>query len=86
MGTPVLAIDAPPFTETMQTGRTGYLYADPRQDGGADFARVLDGILDGTLVPDLAGAALHLEGFSRAAFGRRVDAAMRVVIATLRAG
>jgi glycosyltransferase involved in cell wall biosynthesis len=86
LGTPVLAIDAPPFTETMQTGKTGFLYVDPRQDAGADFARVLDGIRDGTLRPDLAGAAPHLEKFSRAAFGRRVDVAMHVVVAALRAG
>ena len=84
LGTPVLAIDAPPFTETMQEGKTGFLYTDPRKDGGAHFARLLDGLLDGSLRADLPGAATHLERFSRAAFGKRVDAAMHVVVAALR--
>ena len=40
-GTPVLAVDAPPFTETMSDGITGFLYTDPRRDRGAHFARIL---------------------------------------------
>jgi glycosyltransferase involved in cell wall biosynthesis len=76
-GTPVLAVDAPPFTETMRDGVTGFLYTDPRRDGGRHFAHVLAGIADGTRKPDLARAAAHLEFFSFSRFADRVDAAMR---------
>jgi glycosyltransferase involved in cell wall biosynthesis len=76
-GTPVLAVDAPPFTETMRDGITGFMYADPRKDGGRDFAKLLAGIADGTRVPDMTQAAAHLEEFSFARFAGRVDAAMR---------
>jgi glycosyltransferase involved in cell wall biosynthesis len=79
-GTPVLAVDAPPFTETMRDGVTGFLYADPRKDGGRGFARLLAAIADGTCKPDMARAAAHLEGFSFARFADRVDAAMRDAI------
>lgn len=41
-GTSVLAVNAPPFTETVLEGVTGYLYEDPRKDQGADFARLLE--------------------------------------------
>jgi len=80
-GTPVLAVDAPPFTETMRDGVTGFLYTDPRQDQGRHFARLLAGIADGSRKPDMAGAAAHLELFSFAAFADRVDAAMREAFA-----
>ena len=43
----MLAVNAPPFTETVQDGRTGLLYRDPREDQGADFARVLDRAIAG---------------------------------------
>ncbi len=33
-GTPVLAVDAPPFTETLKDGVTGFFYTDPRLDCG----------------------------------------------------
>ena len=80
-GTPVLAVDAPPFTETMRNGVTGFLYTDPRKDGGRDFAQLLAAIADGTRKPDMAQAAAHLECFSFARFADRVDAAMRDAIA-----
>lgn len=70
LGTPVLAVDAPPFTETVADGRTGYLYRDPREDDGADFARVLDRAL--ATRPDPRAAADHLARFSRPAFEARV--------------
>jgi hypothetical protein len=38
--TPVLRVDAPPFTETMRDGITGFLYTDPRQDRGRHFAQL----------------------------------------------
>jgi glycosyltransferase involved in cell wall biosynthesis len=71
LGTPVLAVDAPPFTETMIDGATGFLYRDPRQDGGADFGRVLARTLAGPR-PDPCDAQEHLARFSRAAFTARV--------------
>ncbi len=75
-GTPVLAVDAPPFTETMADGVTGFLYTDPRRDGGAHFARILGGLADGSRKPDMARAPAHLEFFSFARFADRVDGAM----------
>ena len=70
-GTPVLAVDAPPFTETVLHGKTGYLYPDPRTDGGAGFVRVLEHALAAPRLNPLTQAA-HLEKFSRAAFDARV--------------
>jgi glycosyltransferase involved in cell wall biosynthesis len=70
LGTPVLAVNAPPFTETVADGRTGYLYRDPREDDGADFARVLD--LAIAHRPDPRTATDHLERFSQPAFEARV--------------
>jgi glycosyltransferase involved in cell wall biosynthesis len=63
-GLPVLAPNAPPFTETVQHGTTGFLYQDPRRDGGAEFARLLDSLIHSTArpAPQLAGA--HLAKFS----------------------
>jgi len=78
-GTPVLAIDAPPFAETMHDGVTGFLYRDPRSDGGADFARVLDEIRSGARRPDLAAAGSALARFAFPAFAQRADAVMRKV-------
>jgi glycosyltransferase involved in cell wall biosynthesis len=80
-GTPVLAVNAPPFTETMRDGITGFLYADPRKDGGRDFAKLLAAIADGTRKPDMAQAAAYLDGFSFPRFADRVDAAMRDAVA-----
>ena len=80
-GTPVLAIAAPPFSETMKDGVTGFLYADPREDGGADFDRVLTGIETGELRADMAAAAAHLERFSFERFADRIDAVMEDVAA-----
>lgn len=63
-GTPVLAPDSPPFTETVLHERTGLLYRDPRADGGADFARLIDSIAAGRPRPDPRAAAEHLAKFS----------------------
>ncbi len=38
---PVLAVKAPPFTETVVEGITGFFYRDPREDEGADFCRLI---------------------------------------------
>jgi glycosyltransferase involved in cell wall biosynthesis len=80
-GTPVLAIAAPPFSETLKEGVTGFLYADPRNDGGADFERVLNGVENGTLQTDRAAATTHLEAFTLPRFADRVDAVMEDIAA-----
>ncbi len=63
-GTPVLAPHAPPFTETMLEGESGFFYADPRQDGAAGFAALLDSLVAGRPRPDPRGAVSHLAKFS----------------------
>lgn len=71
-GTPVLAPDAPPFTETVLDGASGFLYRDPRQDGGRHFGEVIDSILAGGPRPDPRIAAReHLAQFSHAALVER---------------
>lgn len=71
LGTPVLAVDAPPFTETMLEGASGFLYRDPRQDQGADFRRALARALAGPR-PDPRLATAHLARFSRQAYTARI--------------
>ncbi len=71
-GLPVLAVAAAPFTETMIEGESGFLYRDPRADGGKDFMRVLDALLAGKARPDPRRARVHLERFSFDAFADRV--------------
>ncbi|MDX2217611.1 MAG: glycosyltransferase family 4 protein [Burkholderiales bacterium] len=78
-GTPVLAPDAPPFTETMIDGVTGYLYADPRTDGGAGFALALERARAARPDPRLATA--HLQQFSLQAFRERADSVFSAEIA-----
>ncbi len=80
-GTPVLAIAAPPFSETLKEGVTGFLYADPRIDDGTDFERVLTGVEKGTLQIDRDAATTHLEAFSMSRYAARVDAVMEDVAA-----
>ena len=80
-GTPVLAVDAPPFTETMRNGVTGFLYTDPRADRGRHFARILAGLVDGSQKPDMSRALAHLQLFSFENFADRVDAAMHEAVA-----
>jgi glycosyltransferase involved in cell wall biosynthesis len=75
-GTPVLAIAAPPFSETMKDGVTGFLYTDPRRDGGADFERVLTGVERGELQPDRDAAKAYLDAFSLPRFADRLDTIM----------
>lgn len=72
-GTPVLAPNAPPFTETVAHGLTGYLYPDPRKDAAEGFAALIDGIGSGHLPrPEPFKAADHLARFSEDAFRARV--------------
>ncbi|MDA8109398.1 MAG: glycosyltransferase [Betaproteobacteria bacterium] len=74
-GVPVLAVNAPPFTETVLEGRTGLFYRDPREDGGEDFGRALRRVAAAVAagkLPDPRAAREHLERFSKAAFQARV--------------
>ncbi len=75
LGTPVIAVDAPPFTETVAHGVTGWLYRDPREDRGEDFRSLLRSFLDHRLELDRSGAKAHLQRFSMPAFMERVQRA-----------
>jgi len=75
-GTPVLAVNAPPFTETVLDGASGYLYTDPRTDQGQSFAALLGRLLAGAPRPDPRMAAGHLEKFGMPAFRARLAAAL----------
>jgi glycosyltransferase involved in cell wall biosynthesis len=81
-GTPVLAVRAPPFTETVIEGQTGFFFTDPRQDGGASFAQLLERLQGGPVRPDPRQAAAHLERFSFAAFRERVRCALEATAGT----
>jgi glycosyltransferase involved in cell wall biosynthesis len=70
-GTPVLAPNAPPFTETVSQKKTGFLYTDPRQDQGRDFERLLLRLLESKR-PQPLDHPEWLERFSPAAFRERV--------------
>jgi glycosyltransferase involved in cell wall biosynthesis len=79
-GTPVLAPDAPPFTETVLDGASGFLYRDPRRDGGRHFEEILDAILAGRPRPDPRVAAReHLVKFSYAALVERARGLIRAL-------
>lgn len=69
---PVLAVRAPPFTETVAEGLTGFFYRDPREDAGTDFARLLEQIVSRTAPLRPAEALTHLAQFSFAAFVERL--------------
>jgi len=71
-GTPALAPDAPPFTETVVEGASGFRYRDPREDKGRHFTEMLDAILAGRPRPDPRIAAKeHLQQFAHAALVAR---------------
>jgi glycosyltransferase involved in cell wall biosynthesis len=72
-GTPVLAPRAPPFTETVVDGVTGFLYRDPREDGGADFSRLIEKLRALPEHPDPRRTKDHLEKFSFPAFVERLE-------------
>lgn len=71
-GTPVLAVDARPFTETVAESVTGLFYDDPREDAGASFDKLLQRLVEQPfrIAPEQAHA--HLEQFSETAFTQRV--------------
>lgn len=71
-GTPVLAVRAPPFTETLADGITGLLYEDPRTDGGESFDKLLHHLASNPFRIEPGQAKAHLERFDDAAFATRV--------------
>ena len=81
-GTPVLAVQAPPFTETVIDGQSGFFFCDPREDRGAAFAQLLERLLAGAARPDPRQASAHLERFSFAAFRERVAHALAAATAS----
>ena len=82
-GLPTLAVQAPPFTETIVEGQTGWFYDDPRRDAGAGFARLLDALLAGKPRPDPRRATGHLARFSFDALCDRVARLVSAVRARL---
>lgn len=72
-GLPVIAVNAPPFTETVLDGQTGYLYADPRSDGGKAFDKLLARLSLGERPQSGAAAQAHLQQFSYDTFRTRVQ-------------
>lgn len=71
-GTPVLAVGAKPFTETVADGISGLFYTDPRIDQGASFEALLSRLEKEAFSLDTARLAEHLKQFSEAAFAARV--------------
>ncbi len=71
-GTPILAPCAAPFIETVADGVTGFLYRDPREDGGEDFGRLLMRLINLPQPPDPRLATEHLAKFSFDAFVDRL--------------
>jgi glycosyltransferase involved in cell wall biosynthesis len=78
-GTPVVAPRSGPFIETVIDGDSGYLYLDPRSDGGQDFARMLDLIVKSGSHPDPRSNINHLKQFEFPVFCRRVDHLMSFI-------
>lgn len=76
-GTPVLAVNAPPFTETIAPGKSGFLFTDPRKDGGRDFAVLLGRLTAGQGIDRSRMDTGHLKRFTFEAFKTRVADAMR---------
>ena len=85
-GTPVIAVNAPPFTETVMDGVTGFLYRDPRQDAGAAFGSLLDELLAGRARPQPELAQAHLARFSFDAFVERLRPVVADAESALRTG
>ena len=71
-GTPVLAVDASPFTETVCAGVSGLFFEDPRRDGGASFDALITRLERQAFRIDPEAARDHLARFSAEAFAQRV--------------
>jgi glycosyltransferase involved in cell wall biosynthesis len=74
---PVLAVNAPPFTETILDGQSGFFYRDPREDQGADFFRLLEQLLQRQHPLHPTEATEHLNRFSFEAFVERLRPIVR---------
>jgi len=73
-GTPVLAPNAPPFTETVIHGKSGYLYNDPRSDHGLDFEKLIDDLVAGLIPKPIPSTETgHLSKFNATSFRDRVS-------------
>jgi glycosyltransferase involved in cell wall biosynthesis len=84
MGTPVLAVRAAPFDETVIDGVSGYFFTDPRIDGAQDFSRLLARLCaardaESSLLRT-ESASEHLAQFSALAFRLRVQNAMQYLM------
>lgn len=80
-GTPVLAVNAPPFTETVVHGMTGYLFTDPREDAGRDFERLLGRIVETGDRPNPYEAPAALRRFTQPTFNSSVERLLGVIAA-----
>jgi glycosyltransferase involved in cell wall biosynthesis len=78
-GTPVLAVNAPPFTETVVHGMTGYRFTDPRMDDGSDFAQLLSRIIETGDRPDPFEAPASLRRFTQPTFNSCVERLLGVI-------
>ena len=82
-GTPVLAVKAPPFDEIVKDGGTGFLYTDPRQDGGKDFGALLGRLIELSSFPNPLKETQYLAVFTFDEFAERVDAGLSKTLANL---
>ena len=71
-GTPILAVNARPFTETVAAEVTGLFFEDPRKDNGASFDALLTRLQAQAFKIDPTAARAHLAQFSAASFATRV--------------
>ncbi len=76
-GTPVLAPNSAPFTETILDGSTGFLYRDPRIDNGDDFQQLLEKLTLLKKPIDPLLATEHLNNFSLDAFIKRLESVVK---------
>jgi glycosyltransferase involved in cell wall biosynthesis len=72
-GTPILAVNALPFTETVVEGITGLFYTDPRADDGMSFSHLLGKLSQQPFHIDQATAQSHIEKFSGLSFKNRIS-------------
>ncbi len=72
-GTPIIAPNSPPFTETVLDNRTGFLYTDPRIDNGENFEKLLNKILSLTKKINPSLQTQHLEKFTMGSFANRIE-------------
>lgn len=79
-GTPVIGVNAPPFTETIVDQLTGLLYTDPRLDEGEDFGRVLSRVSSESFhIVQADTVTRHLSKFSEDAFAARIESIVQFV-------